>query len=76
MIFMNSRFKHKTQFWTSKIQYNDSTFEDKWFKFVFKSWVFKICASKNILKESLKTTYVLASVGKNFIKIEQELTLE
>jgi hypothetical protein len=25
----SSRFKHKTKFWTSKIQYNDSTFEDK-----------------------------------------------
>jgi hypothetical protein len=31
---------------------------------------------KNILKQSQKTTYVLASVGKNVIKIEQELTLE
>ena len=32
---------------------------------------------KNILnKLSQTTTYVLASVGKNFIKIEQELTLE
>jgi hypothetical protein len=27
-------------------------------------------------KNHQKTTYVLASVGKNFIKIEQELTLE
>jgi len=26
---MSSRFKHKTKFWTSKIQYNDSKFEDK-----------------------------------------------
>jgi hypothetical protein len=37
---------------------------------------FKSVLQKNILKESQKTTYVLASVSKNIIKIEQELTLE
>ena len=47
---MSSRFKHNTKFWTSKIQYNDSTFEDKKFKFVFESWTFKICAPKKYFK--------------------------
>ena len=32
---MSSRVKHKTKFRTSKTTYNDSTFEDKLFKFVF-----------------------------------------
>ena len=37
-----------------------------------------LCLNHEHLKSVLpkKTTYVLASVGKNFIKIEQELTLE
>ena len=36
-----------------------------------------LCLNHEHLKSVLpKHTYVLASVGKNFIKIEQELTLE
>ena len=76
---MSSQFKHKTKFWTSKIQYNDSTFEDKTIKFAFKSWIFKICASKKYLKiitENYIRSRFWRSVGKNFIKIEQELSLE
>ena len=36
-----------------------------------------LCLNHEYLKSVLpKTTYVLASVGQTFIKIEQELTLE
>jgi hypothetical protein len=31
---------------------------------------------KSVLPKNILITYVLASVGKNFIKIEQELPLE
>ena len=74
--FKSSHVKHKTKFWTSRRQYNESTFEDISFRFVFKLWIFKIYAFKKYDKIITKTTHVLAFVGTNFIKIEQELTLE
>lgn len=42
--FKSSYVKHNTNFWMTRTQYNESTFEE--IKFVFKSQIFKICALK------------------------------
>jgi hypothetical protein len=48
--FMTSRVKHKAKFWTSNNTIQWYYIWRQKFKFVFKSWIFKICASNKYFK--------------------------